>query len=177
MLLLNVKSHTVQPVQKQPQTIRDKRIHPLFDEGSYVFARDIGDGFEEGMSRQEHLTPHLTLVLLGWGCAGQAQEFIENLQRTTENKEFKWRLHQFLFNSKCTLMKADKTNKKMVLNLQHKLHADPVFYQSHHQVSLTLEHLVVLPGQCVGVLDGEVKVWSWTEENNTVVSLSCLHDS
>ena len=52
----------------------------------------------------------------------------------------------------------------MVLNLQHKLHADPVFYQSHHQVSLTLEHLVVLPGQCVGVLDGEVKVWSWTEK-------------
>lgn len=51
-------------------------------------------------------------------------------------------------------------------NLQHEFHADPVFYQPHHEVSLTLEHLVVLPGQCVGVLDGEVKVGSWTEEKN-----------
>ena len=65
----------------------------------------------------------------------------------------------------------------MVLNLQHKLHADPVFYQSHHQVSLTLEHLVVLPGQCVGVLDGEVKVWSWTEKKKKkkITLLSVCH--
>lgn len=41
-------------------------------------------------------------------------------------------------------------------HLQHELHADSVLDQSHHQVSLALEHLVVLPGQRVGVLDGEV---------------------
>lgn len=46
-------------------------------------------------------------------------------------------------------------------HLQHELHADPVLYQPHHQVGLTLEHLVVLPGQSVRVLDGEVKVGSW----------------
>lgn len=33
-------------------------------------------------------------------------------------------------------------------------------------MGLTLEHLVVLPGQCVGVLDGEVKVGGWTGEKN-----------
>lgn len=48
-------------------------------------------------------------------------------------------------------------------DLQHELHADPVFYQSHHQVGLALEHLVVLPGQRVWVLDGEVKVGGRTE--------------
>ena len=51
-----------------------------------------------------------------------------------------------------------------VSDLQHELHADPVLDQPHHQVGLTLEHLVVLPGQSVGVLDGEVKVGGWTEE-------------
>lgn len=51
-------------------------------------------------------------------------------------------------------------------HLQHKLHADSVFDQSNHQVSFTLEHLVVLPGQCVGVLDGEVKVRSGTEQKH-----------
>lgn len=60
----------------------------------------------------------------------------------------------------------DRKDKKMLIvpDLQHELHADPVFYQPHHQVGLTLEHLVVLPRQCVGVLDGEVKVGSWAEE-------------
>ena len=51
-----------------------------------------------------------------------------------------------------------------VCHLQHELHADPVLYQPHHQVGLTLEHLVVLPGQSVGVLDGEVEVGGWTED-------------
>lgn len=49
-------------------------------------------------------------------------------------------------------------------DLQHELHADPVFYQPHHQVCLTLEHLVILPRQCVGVFNGEVKVGSWTKK-------------
>lgn len=44
--------------------------------------------------------------------------------------------------------------------LQHELHADPVFYQPHHQVGLTLEHLVVLPRQCMGMFDRKVKVGS-----------------
>lgn len=51
-------------------------------------------------------------------------------------------------------------------DLQHELHADPVFNQPHHQVGLTLKHLVVLPGQRVGVLDGEVKVGCRTGKNN-----------
>lgn len=55
----------------------------------------------------------------------------------------------------------------MLVNLQHELHADSVFYEPHHQVGFTLEHLVVLPGQRVRVLDGEVKVGSWTEEKKT----------
>lgn len=63
------------------------RIHPLFDEGSYVFTRDVGDGLEEGVSWQKHLTPHLTLVLLGWSCAGQAQKLVKNLPRTKKNKK------------------------------------------------------------------------------------------
>lgn len=53
-------------------------------------------------------------------------------------------------------------------DLQHKLHADSVFDQSHHQVSFTLEHLVVLPGQRVGVLDGEVKVGSGTGQKHHI---------
>lgn len=53
-------------------------------------------------------------------------------------------------------------------DLQHKLHADSVFDQSHHQVSFTLEHLVVLPGQRVGVLDGEVQVRSGTEQKHHI---------
>lgn len=61
-------------------------------------------------------------------------------------------------------------------DLQHELHADPVFYQPHHQVGLTLEHLVVLPGQSVGVFDGEVKVGGWTEEKESLVSVSCSYD-
>ncbi len=52
----------------------------MFNEGAYVFAGHVGDGFEEGMRGQQHLAPHLTLVLLGRGCAGQAQQLIENLQ-------------------------------------------------------------------------------------------------
>lgn len=64
----------------------------------------------------------------------------------------------------------------MLINLQHELHADPVFYQPHHQVGLTLEHLVVLPGQSVGVLDGEVKVGCWTEEDKHVVGVSNNYD-
>lgn len=62
-----------------------------------------------------------------------------------------------------------KTRVKILLvvsDLQHELHADPVFYQPHHQVGLTLKHLVVLPGQCVGVLNREVKVGSWTGEKS-----------
>lgn len=51
-----------------------------------------------------------------------------------------------------------------VSHLQHELHADPVFYQPHHQVGFTLEHLVVLPGQSVGVFTGEVEVGGWTTE-------------
>lgn len=31
------------------------------------------------MSGHQHLAPHLTLVLLGGGRAGQAQELVENL--------------------------------------------------------------------------------------------------
>ncbi len=57
-------------------------------------------------------------------------------------------------------------DRKTLVHLQHELHADSVLYQPHHQVRLTLEHLVVLPGQRVGVLDGEVKVWSGTVEKN-----------
>lgn len=30
-------------------------------------------------------------------------------------------------------------------------------------MGLTLEHLVILPRQSVGMLDGEVKVGGWTE--------------
>lgn len=41
------------------------------------------------MSRQKHLTPHLTLVLLGRSCAGQAQELVENLQDVEEEKKKK----------------------------------------------------------------------------------------
>lgn len=114
------------------RSITDKRIHPLFDEGAYVFARDIWDGFEEGMSRQKHLAPHVTLVLLGWGCTGQAQKLVENLQegsredsRNTKNSDEDLRL---------TLIIAEAGDKKrlVVSNLQHELHADPVFYQPHH---------------------------------------------
>lgn len=65
--------------------------------------------------------------------------------------------------------------RKMLVDLQHELHADSVFYQPHHQVGFTLEHLVVFPGQCVGVLDGEVKVGGWTKEK-TRVSVSCNYD-
>lgn len=54
----------------------------------------------------------------------------------------------------------------MESDLEHELHADPVFNQPHHQVSFTLEHLVVLPGQRVGVLDGEVEVRSGTEQKH-----------
>lgn len=67
-------------------SITDKRIHPLFDERANVFARDVGDGFEEGMSRQKHLTPHVTLVLLGRGCACQTQELVENLKEGSVTK-------------------------------------------------------------------------------------------
>ena len=56
----------------------------------------------------------------------------------------------------------------VVPDLQHELHADPVLYQPHHQVGFTLEHLVVFPGHRVGVLDREVKVWSWTKERKKV---------
>ena len=52
-------------------------------------------------------------------------------------------------------------------DLQHELHADSIFYQPHHKVGLTLEHPVVLPGQGVGVLNGEVKMGGWTEERKT----------
>lgn len=59
-------------------------------------------------------------------------------------------------------------------DLQHELHADSVFYQSHHQVSFTLEHLVVLPGQRVGVLDGEVKVRGGTVETHNTCCVTSL---
>lgn len=58
--------------------------------------------------------------------------------------------------------------KKKLVDLQHELHADSVLYQPHHQVGLALEHLVVLPGQRVRVLDGEVKVWGWTKGRERV---------
>lgn len=35
-------------------------------------------------------------------------------------------------------------------------------------MGFTLEHLVVFPGQRVGVLDGEVKVGGWTEEKSKI---------
>lgn len=54
-------------------------------------------------------------------------------------------------------------NYEKLFDLKHELHADSVFYQPHHQMGLTLEHLVVLPRQSVGMLDGEVKVGGWAE--------------
>lgn len=56
-------------------------IHPLLDQGADVFSRDVGDGLEEAVSGHQHLTPHLTLVFLGWGCAGQTQKLVKNLVR------------------------------------------------------------------------------------------------
>lgn len=53
----------------------------MFNQGADVFARDVGDGFKEGVSGQQHLTPHLTLVFLGRGSAGETQELVEDLQR------------------------------------------------------------------------------------------------
>lgn len=140
----------------------------MFDEGTYVFARDVGDGFEEGVSGQKHLTPHLTLVLLGRGCAGQAQELVENLQSTENSREVN--SNQF------GQLQKQKMEKEMLVNLQHELHADPVLYEPHHQVGLTLEHPVVLPGQRVRVSDGEVEVGSWTGEKNVEVSESHNYD-
>lgn len=61
-----------------------------------------------------------------------------------------------------------KIKEDKLVDLQHELHADSVLYQPHHQVGLALEHLVVLPGQGVRVLDGEVKVWGWTKGRETV---------
>lgn len=49
--------------------------------------------------------------------------------------------------------------------LQHELHADAVLNQPHNQVCLALEHFVVLPGQRVGVFDGEMQVWSRAATN------------
>lgn len=53
----------------------------MFNQGADVFARDVGDGFKEGVSGQQHLTPHLTLVFLGRSSAGETQELVEDLQR------------------------------------------------------------------------------------------------
>lgn len=64
---------------------------------------------------------------------------------------------------------SGQRSQRRETDLQHELHADSVFYQSHHQVSFTLEHLVVLPGQRVGVLDGEVKVRGGAEETQHVL--------
>lgn len=61
-------------------------------------------------------------------------------------------------------IKADR-----LVDLQHELHADSVFYQSHHQVGFALEHLVVLPRQRVRVLDGEVQVWGRTKAKETFI--------
>ena len=60
-----------------------KGIHPLLDEGTDVLARHIGDGLEETGGRHQHLAPHVRLVLLGRGSAGQAQQFVEDLQLHT----------------------------------------------------------------------------------------------
>lgn len=128
----------------------------MFDEGAYVFARDIGDRLEEGVSGQQHLTPHLTLVLLGGGSAGQAQELVEDLQRI-EGRERTIQTHAQSDTKQCA-----KRLRKRLLDLQHELHADPVLDQPHHQVGLALEHLVVLPGERVGMLNGEVEVGGWT---------------
>lgn len=64
-------------------------------------------------------------------------------------------------------VKATTIIAKELVDLQHELHADSVFNQPHHQVGFALEHLVVLPRQCVRVLDGEVQVWSWTKAKET----------
>lgn len=56
----------------------------MFNQGADVFARDIGDGFKEGMSGQKHLTPHLTLVFLGRGSTGETEELVEDLQTMRE---------------------------------------------------------------------------------------------
>lgn len=61
----------------------------MFDERADVFAGDVGDGFEEGVSGQQHLTPHVALVLLGGSCAGQAQEFVEHLKNRTQQQHNK----------------------------------------------------------------------------------------
>lgn len=51
--------------------------------------------------------------------------------------------------------------------LQHELHTDAVLDQPHDQVSLTLEHPVVFPGQCVWVFDREMQVWGRAETKHT----------
>lgn len=108
------------------------------------------------MSGHQHLAPHLTLVFLGRGGAGQTEELVKNLV-SGEKSPFK------------NCVDSGQRRKRRGTDLQHELHADPVFYQSHHQVSFTLEHLVVLPGQRVGVLDGEVKVRGGAEETQHVL--------
>lgn len=64
---------------RQIEQTGEWRIHPLLDQGADVFPRDVGDGLEEAVSGHQHLTPHLTLVFLGWGCAGQTQKLVKNL--------------------------------------------------------------------------------------------------
>lgn len=56
----------------------------MFNEGADVFARDVGDGLKEGMSGKKHLTPHLTLVFLGRGSTGEAEELVEDLRTIRE---------------------------------------------------------------------------------------------
>lgn len=56
----------------------------MLDQGADVFARDVGDGLEEAVSGHQHLTPHLTLVFLGRGGAGQTQKLVKNLVRREE---------------------------------------------------------------------------------------------
>lgn len=58
------------------------------------------------------------------------------------------------------------------LYLQHEFHANSVFDEPHDQVGFALEHLVIFPGQCVGVSDGKVQVGSWTERKKNTKSLS-----
>lgn len=60
------------------------RIHPLLDQRADVFAGDVGDGLEEGVGGQQHLAPHVALVLLRGRRAGQAQQLVEDLQEDRE---------------------------------------------------------------------------------------------
>ena len=61
----------------------------MFDEGPDVFPRDIGDGLEEAVRGHQHLTPHVTLVLLRRGRAGEAEKLVEHLPRETDVKDVK----------------------------------------------------------------------------------------